>query len=153
MKKALFIAIFSLCLSSVGHFAQKPLRQWPYEDLSAFMGEYNKRRNGERLIVRAVPAVDKIRYEKSNSMYSFAPNDTMDVTTTFYTSAALAKALRLHLKTKTDSMWVTCTLIQFDSGSDYYRSPFATRVEGLDEEGNTIWTVTGPPPAKLKFRH
>jgi hypothetical protein len=73
-----------------------------------------------------------------------------DVGDTFYTSPALAKLLLTHLGTLTESFRITCTLIQFVSSQDVYRSPFATKIEGIDDNGAVVWTVSGPPPLKLK---
>jgi len=67
-------------------------------------------------------------------------------------SAALAISLRPHLNSDAASMWVTCTLIEFVGEFDVYRSLFATKIEGLDESGETIWTVTGKAPLKLRIR-
>lgn len=138
-----------LCSASL---AQKPIREWPFDGLSDFVNDYSKRRNGERLVVRDAPVPTKVTYEKPYLMYSFKPDEDGDVGKTFFTSPALAKALRPHLQERTASLWITCTLIEFAGEFDTYRSPFATKIEGLNAAGATIWTVTGPPPAKLKFR-
>lgn len=138
-----------LCSAGI---AQKPIREWPFDGLSEFVNDYSKRRNGERLVVRDAPVPTKVTYEKAYTMYSFKPHEDGDVGKTFFTSPALAKALRPHLKDRIASLWITCTLIEFAGRFDTYRSPFATKVEGLNPAGETIWTVTGPPPAKLKFR-
>jgi len=143
-------ALVTLVLTGIGA-AQKPIREWPFEGLSDFVNDYNNRRNGERLVVRDVPVPAKVTYEKAYAMYSFKPDDG-DVGNMFFTSATLAKSLRSHLKAGASSMWVTCTLIEFAGEFDTYRSPFATKIEGLDPSGKTIWTVTGTPPAKLKVR-
>ncbi|MEQ1764576.1 MAG: hypothetical protein ABL984_15710 [Pyrinomonadaceae bacterium] len=138
-----------LCSTAV---AQKPIREWPFEGLSDFVNDYNKRRNGERLVVRDAPVPAKVIYEKAYAMYSFKPDEDGDVGKTFFTSPALAKALRPHLKDGTANLWITCTLIEFAGEFDTYRSPFATKIEGLNAVGETIWTVTGPPPARTKVR-
>jgi hypothetical protein len=127
-------------------------RQVPFDKLSDFVNDYNKRRDGERLIIRDVPMVKQITHDKTNGMYYFKPDENGDVGNTFFTSALLAKSLRSHLNSNTASLWVNCTLIQFVGEFDVFRSPFATKIEGLNENGEVIWTVTGPPPVKLKFR-
>jgi hypothetical protein len=127
-------------------------REVPFNKLSDFVNDFNKRRDGERLTVRDVPGVNQITYEKAYAMYTFKPDENGDVGNTFFTSPALAKGLRAHLTTDTASLLVSCTLIQFVGEFDVFRSPFATKVEGLNENGEVIWTVTGTPPVKLKFR-
>ncbi|MGH7784068.1 MAG: hypothetical protein ACREO5_09555, partial [Candidatus Binatia bacterium] len=75
-----------------------------------------------------------------------------DVGNTFYTSPALAKRLRQFLQKGAYTERIYCTLVQFVGSYDVYRSPFATKVEGMDENGTLVWTAIGPPPAKLKMR-
>lgn len=158
MKKTLVAAIILIHLFSVPVHSQRTsrnqalLREWPFERLSEFVNDYSARRNGERLVVRAVPMVSKITYEKAYVMYSFKPDENGDVGNTFFTSPSLAKSLRTHLNSAAKSMRITCALIEFVGRFDTYRSPFATKIEGLDASGTTIWTVTGPQPLKLKYR-
>lgn len=152
MKKLLIVAFAMFCFSAANGSAQRPPREWPFDRLGDFVNDYNKRRNGERLVVRDVPLPAKLTYEKAYAMYSFKPNDDGDVGSTFFTSASLAKALRPHLKGGAASMWVTCTLIEFAGEFDTYRSSYATKIEGRDATGKTLWTLTGPPPPKLKLR-
>lgn len=159
MKKLSIAALMLMQLFTTASYAQRRTaknqaipREVPFEKLSDFVNDYNSRRNGERITVRDVPAVTEVAFEKAYKMYSFKPGEDSDVGSTFFTSAALAKSLRPHLNSDAASMWVTCTLIEFVGSFDVYRSPFATKIEGLDENGQTIWMVTGTPPVKLKIR-
>ena len=120
--------------------------------LRDYVSDWDKRSDGEILIVTDVPPIGKLTYEKSYNMYFFQPEDEGGVSNTFYTSPALAKILRQYLKTGAMTARIYCTLIQFAGDSDVYRSPFATKVEGFDENGKLSWTATGPPPVKLKIR-
>jgi hypothetical protein len=43
-------------------------------------------------------------------------------------------------------------LVEIASDQDTYRAPFATKIEGVNMDGDVVWTITGPPPTKLKFR-
>jgi hypothetical protein len=155
MKSRILTAIVLMQLLTIALYAQSRTtvpRQVPFDNLSDFVNDYNKRRDGERLTIRDVPMVNKITYEKAYAMYIFKPDEDGDVGNTFYTSATLAKSLRTHFNSNTASMWVSCTLIQFVGEFDVFRSPFATKIEGLNENGEVIWTVTGSPPVKVKFR-
>jgi hypothetical protein len=127
-------------------------REVPFNKLSDFVNDFNKQRDGERLTIRDVPMINRITYEKAYAMYTFKPDENGDVGNTFFTSAALAKGLRVRLTSDTASLLVSCTLIQFVGEFDVFRSPFATKVEGLNETGEVIWTVIGTPPVKRKFR-
>lgn len=49
-------------------------------------------------------------------------------------------------------MSITCVLIEIASDQDTYRTAFATKVDGINMDGEIVWTVKGPPPAKLKFK-
>lgn len=159
MKKHLFASIILTLLLTVGLYAQRrpavnqtATRKVQFAKLSDYVNDYNHRRNGERLIVGDVPSVTKITYDKAYTMYSFQPDEAGDVGNTFYASPALAKSLRSHLKADTKSLRVTCVLVEFAGEFDVYRSPFATKIEGLGENGEVIWTATGTEPAKLKIR-
>lgn len=152
MMRKFWLTTLIVGVLSFAVFAQKPIREWPFDGLSDFVNDYINRRNGERLVVRDVPVPSKITYERAYAMYSFKPGEDGDVGKTFFTSPALARSLRPHLKQSTASLWITCTLIEFAGEFDTYRSPFATKIEGLNAAGETIWTITGPPPARTKIR-
>jgi hypothetical protein len=47
---------------------------------------------------------------------------------------------------------VSCTLVEFAGEFDVYRTSFATKIEGLDEQGEVSWTANGPEPARLKYK-
>ncbi len=49
-------------------------------------------------------------------------------------------------------MSVTCVLVDFATDQDILHGAFATKVEGINMDGEVVWTVAGPPPAKLTFR-
>jgi hypothetical protein len=155
MKRLLITTLVWIHFFTLAHYAQSRSaipREVAFDKLSDFVNDYNKRRDGERLTVRAVPMVNKITREKAYAMYSFKPDEDGDVGNMFFTSAVLATGLRSHFNSDTASMRVSCVLIQFVGEFDVYRSPFATKVEGLNEKGEVIWTVTGTPPVKLKVR-
>jgi hypothetical protein len=103
-------------------------------------------------VVTGVPSFDNMIFQKRSNMYRLeGEQSSTDVGDTFYTSPGLAKLLLKHLGTLNESFRITCTLIQFVSSQDVYRSPFATKIEGIDDKGNVAWTVSGPPPVKLKW--
>ena len=144
--------LFAIVLFAQGQnaFSQTNPQKVQFAKLTDYV-DSSKRRRGDRLIIDDVPPVEKISYEKVEKMYFFQPVENGGNANDFYTSAALAKGMRPHLQSNTTSMRVTCMLIDFGEGIDVLRSPFATKIEGLDENGIVIWTATGPPPSKLKF--
>lgn len=48
---------------------------------------------------------------------------------------------------------IPAVLIESVGKFDVYRAPFVTKIEGLDETGEAIWTATGAEPARIKVRH
>jgi hypothetical protein len=127
-----------------------------YEKLSGFVNDYDKRRIGECLLVRNVPLFSEIEnaedeYGNRKGLYRLINDAQTDVGDSFITSPSLAKELRIASKTGAASLRVTCVLVEFIGSSDIYRTPYATKIEGLDENGLVLWTVNGKPPAKLKF--
>jgi hypothetical protein len=127
-----------------------------YEKLSGYVNDFNKRRNGECLVVNGVPLFSKIRnaedeYGNHKGLYYLENDKQTDVGDSFASSPSLAKDLLPFLKKDAKSLRVTAVLIQFSDEIETFRSPYATKVEGLDENGQVLWTVTGKPPAKLKF--
>jgi hypothetical protein len=127
-----------------------------YEKFSAYVNDYWKRRNGECVVVSDVPLFSGIKnaedeYGNHKGLYYLENEKQTDVGDTFPTSAALAKDLLPVLKKEARSLRVTAVLIQFSNEFEVFRSPYAIKVEGLDENGQALWTVTGKPPAKLKF--
>jgi hypothetical protein len=108
------------------------------------------------LVVRNVPLFSEIEnaedeYGNRKGLYRLINDAQTDVGDSFITSSALAKELRIALKSGAASLRVTCALIEFVGSSDVYRTPYATKIEGLDEKDQVLWTVRGKPPAKLKF--
>jgi len=124
-----------------------------FSKLSDYVNAYSERRDGERLIVTEVPPIGRLTYNKRNNIYSFNPDDSGDVGNTFFTSPTLAKSLRHYLQYEGGAATarIYCTLVQFVSSQDVYRSPFVTKVEGFDENGKLAWTAVGPPPVKFKM--
>lgn len=123
-----------------------------FDKLDDFVSDWDKRRDGERLTVSGVPMPTKIVFKKSYKMYFFEPDDNTHLGNQFYTSSSLTRVFRPYLDSATASLRVTCTLIQWNDDFEVYRTPFATKVEGLDENGALMWTANGTPPVKLKFR-
>lgn len=149
----LFVQVwtFALCFQAVSVEGQASPHKIEFTKLSDYVDDFNRRRDGERLIVSNVPSFDNMKFQKRYNMYMLeGEQPATSVGDTFYTSPALAKLLLTHLGTLTETFRITCTLIQFVSGQDVYRSPFATKIEGIDENGAVTWTISGPPPLKLK---
>jgi len=130
---------------------QANVRKIEFAKLSEYVNDFGDRRDGERLVVAGVPSFDNMEFQKRYNMYTLkGEQSSTDVGETFYTSPAMAKLLLIHLGTLTESFRITCTLIQFVSSQDVYRSPFATKIEGINDNGKVVWTISGPPPTRLK---
>lgn len=158
MKKSFVAAVMLLQLFNVSLYAQRRAagsqaapRQMQYENLTEYVDDYNARHNGERLIVNQVPMVKEVSRINA-SLYDLKVNEEGGVGANFVTSAVLMNSLRPHLKSDTTYLRVSCTLVEFAGEFDVYRTSFATKIEGLDENGEVTWTATGPAPARLKFK-
>ena len=159
MKNRLLLVLTSLlsilCVLSASSFAQKrpsaAPRKVTFEQLSDFVNGDN-RRLGDKAVVSDVPVPPKITFEKPYGMYLFDPNGEGGVSTSFYTSLAVKKVLQPNLGSGTSSLRIGCSLIEFVGEFDVYRMCFATKIEGIDENGAVKWTAVGAPPAKLKWR-
>jgi len=152
MKKLLVMTFVVLQFSTVAVFPQRSITRVGFGKLSDYVNDYPKRRNGQQLLVSDVPVVEKVTYEKPYKMYVFKPDPNGDVGNMFFTSAAIAKSLRQNVNSRAVLMTVTCVLVEFAGEQDVYRSPFATKIEGINMDGEIVWTVTGPPPSKLKMQ-
>ena len=146
--KGIVTTLACLLLTVISSQAQKHI---DFAKLSEYVGDYEHRRNGDRLIIPDAPVASEVNYVKGYKMYVFAAEDE-GVRESFYTSAAIAKSLRQNLNTRAVMMSITCVLIEISSDQDTYRAPFATKIDGINMDGDIVWTVTGPSPAKLKFR-
>ena len=150
MKTIVAISTVILILAG-GPFAQQSIKRLDFDKMGAWVSDYGKRRNGERLIVSQVPMVEEVTFIKGYGLYTFTAEEG-DARETFYTSAPVAKSLRQNLNSRAVMMTITCVLVEIASDQDTYRAPFATKIEGINMDGDTVWTITGPPPVKLKFR-
>jgi hypothetical protein len=148
MKIKIISTAVVLLLGLISGHAQKRIE---FSKLNDYVGDYDHRRNGERFIVPDAPVASEVNYIKGYKMYVFTAEDE-GVREVFYTSAPIAKSLRKNLNTRAVLLSITCVVIEIASDQDTYRAPFATKIDGINMDGEVVWTVTGPPPAKLKFR-
>jgi hypothetical protein len=142
---------FSLALAG-GIVSQGPPRTIAFTDLEQYVDDKERRHDGELLIVTDVAAVGAVTFYKPYGMYTFQPDVTDHAGDTFCTSAALAKSLSRFLKKGAATERIYCTLVQFKDDSEAYRSPFATKVEGLDADGKLKWTAVDPQPIRVNIR-
>ena len=146
------MVLFALIALDATAAGQGAVKKVAYDQLSDVVNDFDKYRDGTRLIVTGVPMSAELKFDKAQKMYLFEPNEDAHVANSFWMSPALAKLFRPKLGSTTASLRITSTVIRFVGSFDVFRSPFATRIEGLDENGKVIWTAAGPAPVKLKFR-
>jgi hypothetical protein len=132
--------------------AQRTPAKVTFDRLSDFVNDFDHRHPGDRFIVSGVPMPKKITFERAYKMYLFQPDPDGGVATSFYTSLAAKNVLQPYLESATASLHITCMLIEFAGEFDIYRTPFATKIEGIGADGKVVWTADGTPPVKLKFR-
>lgn len=154
-RTTIFLVLCWMSIATISIAAQRQPRTIEFEKLGDYVNDWDKRHDGERLIVDGVPLGGdlKLLYDRVNKIYSFSPDESGGVGNSFYTSPVLAKGLKQHLKSGDyGSVTIYCTLVQFASEQDVYRSSYVTKIEGFDGHGRLAWTLTGPPPAKLKLQ-
>ena len=147
--KTIVTILACLLLSAFSTQAQKRV---DFAKLSEYVGDLDHRRNGERFVVPDAPIAADITYIRGYAAYTFIAESDEGERSVFYTSPAIAKSLRQNLNSRAVLMAITCVLIEIASDQDTYRAPFATKIEGINMDGDVVWTSAGPPPAKLKFR-
>ncbi|HSK70816.1 MAG TPA: hypothetical protein VK892_03905 [Pyrinomonadaceae bacterium] len=138
------------------------VRAIQFAELRDFINDFDKHRPGERFVIYNVPANKIARNTRADEngnqsykglFYLEAPEDDEEGSAGFITSAQLVKSLNANAGIEPKTLSVTAVLVQSDGKFDVYRVAFVTKIEGLDETGETIWTATGAEPAKLKFQH
>ena len=136
-------------------YAQKPPRTIEFSKIRDHLDDYKMRR-GDVFVVPNVPLTEQTFYDKTNKIYSLRAGDRSDYGYyyNFYTSPALAKALRQHLDSDQEpvvSVTLYCTFVEFVDGDYVNSSSFVIKAEAFDR-GKLVWTEAGPPPVKLKFQ-
>jgi len=137
-------------------YGQRTPRTIEFSKIRDHLDEYKMRR-GDQFVVPNVPLTGQTFYDKVNKIYSYRAGDRDDRGHyyTFYTSPALAKALRQHLDSDSEpevSVTLYCTFVEFVDGDYVNSSPFVTKAEAFDRGGKLVWTETGPPPLKLRMQ-
>ena len=126
-----------------------------FDGLRDFIND-QKRHNGDCMVVTDAPRFTEVEtmedeYGNHKGLFVLKNDESTDVSVTFLSSPDLAKALKPLLKRDTPHVRVTSVRVQFSDEIEIFWSPYAIKVEGVDEAGQVMWTVTGKPPAKLKF--
>jgi hypothetical protein len=136
------------------------LREIKFEELRDFVNDFDKNKTGERFVITEVPPNTIADLERADAQgnqsykgffYLVAPEDAE--TAGFITTPPLLRDLQANNDREPVGLRVTAVLVQSDGKFDVYRLSFVTKIEGLDADGETIWTATGEQPPKIKFRH
>lgn len=136
------------------------LREIKFDELYDFVNEYDKNKTGERFVITDVPADRIADIQRADSMgnqsykgyfYLVAPEN--DSSAGFITTPPLLRELQANNDKQPTTLRMTAVLVQSDGKFDVYRLSFVTKIEGLDENGDLLWTASGEEPAKIKFRH
>jgi hypothetical protein len=146
--------------------ASKPskakLTEVAFENLADFLNDFDKHQPGERFTVRDVPVAkiegvwraDADGKKDYKGLFSMDFNNGgADGSGTFLASKALVRNVQGNGNSETASVRVTAALIETSANGDYSRSVFVVKVEGLDKNGELIWTAEGDEPAKVSFRN
>ncbi|HEY0427245.1 MAG TPA: hypothetical protein VGC76_05525 [Pyrinomonadaceae bacterium] len=127
-----------------------------YEEMPDYVNDFNKRLTGECLLISNVPAFSNIvdaadEYGNHKGLFYLEINGQTQVGNSFVTSDEMAHILPSRLKSNAISLRVTAVLVEFSDEFEIFRSPYAAKIEGLDENNNILWEATVKMPRKLKL--
>jgi hypothetical protein len=128
-----------------------------FSGLEEFVNDFDKRRAGDKFTVDRVPLIERVeragRETAFKGLYWLSADGDLNVATSFYAPAELVNELRPRLETDAAHLTVECVLIEVSGAGEVYRSPYAVRIEAVDAAGQTLWTISGPPPKRFKIQY
>ena len=77
------LVLFTLIALDAGAAGQGALKKVSYDNLSEVVNDYDKYRDGTRLMVTGVPMSTEVKFDKTDKMYLFEPNEDAHVANSF----------------------------------------------------------------------
>ena len=138
----------------------------PYAELANYVDTYNEAYNsirldtGQHFIIKDVP-VSKVsgtdKGERYRSMPEWIPlvSSTEDVersdSTTMLVSSDLSKRLKAADLETVSNLRMTAVLISIYGFAEVSRINYVNKIEGLNSNGEVIWTLEGEEPSAINF--
>lgn len=144
-------------LSVLTRAQQRPAKSVPapsrveFGALTEYINDFDKRRAGQRIIVGDVALAAGSEKHDSTGMFILRAG-AEDKEVQLFTSPALARRLGARPQGGSGRTRITCTLVEFRGEFDIGMVAFVTSVEALAEDGSVLWTESGPPPIRLRYR-
>lgn len=133
-----------------------------YDKMMDFINDFDAHKVGEEFIVTSAPTellyvknpADKFGNQSYKGLF-YLEGVTEDDTPSYsvLTSKAMLDSIAKEAEYEPVILRLTATIVESKGKFDVYRTPFVTKIEGFDSEGNVIWTAIGDKAAKLNFTH
>jgi hypothetical protein len=128
-----------------------------FKELEEFVNDFGGRRPGAVFVTETVPMIKRIESAGSDpafkGLYWLSVDGELNVATSFYATSELVNAIRPRIDAEADHLRVECVLVETSGAGEVYRTPYATRIEAVDAEGNVLWSVADGKPKRIKIRY
>lgn len=133
-----------------------------YDKMMDFINDFDARKVGDEFVITDVPTeiLDKKNRadQFGNQSYKglfYLEGVTGDDAPSYsvLTSKAMIESIAREAEYEPVILRMTATVVESKGKFDVYRTPFVTKIEGFNSEGDVIWTAIGGKPAKLNFIH
>lgn len=138
------------------------LSETHYDKMMDFINDFDAHNVGEEFIITSAPTeliyvktpADKFGNQSYKGLF-YLEGVTEDDTPSYsvLTSKAMLESIKSEMEDEPVILRLTATIVEFKGKFDVYRTPFVTKIEGFDSEGDVIWTAVGDKAAKLNFIH
>lgn len=133
-----------------------------YDKMMDFINDFDARKVGEEFVITSAPTellyvktpADKFGNQSYKGLF-YLEGVTEDHTPSYsvLTSKAMLESIEKEAEYEPVILRMTATIVESKGKFDVYRTPFVTKIEGFNSEGDVIWTAVGGKPAKLNFTH
>ena len=133
-----------------------------YDKMMDFINDFDARKVGEEFVITGVPTgllyaknpADKFGNRSYKGLF-YLEGVTEDDTPSYsvLTSKAMLESIDKEAEYEPVILRMTATIVESKGKFDVYRTPFVTKIEGFNGEGDVIWTAVGDKAAKLNFTH
>jgi hypothetical protein len=133
-----------------------------YDEMMDFINDFDAHKVGEEFIITSAPTellyvktpADKFGNQSYKGLF-YLEGVTEDDTPSYsvLTSKAMLESVKREAEYEPVILRMTATIVESKGKFDVYRTPFVTKIEGFNSEGDVIWTAVGDKAAKLNFTH
>lgn len=138
------------------------LSETRYDKMMDFINDFDAHKVGEEFIITSAPTellyvknpADKFGNQSYKGLF-YLEGVTEDDAPSYsvLTSKAMLESIEREMEYEPVILRLTATIVESKGKFDVYRTPFVTKIEGFNSEGDVIWTAVGDKAAKLNFTH